>query len=264
MTEERSATKLDIRDGYAILTLNAPDKRNALTGEPMISELIAAFEHPPGGTRVLIVTGAGTAFSAGGNVKEMAERTGMFGGHPDEIAETYRTSVQRLTRAVASTDVVTIAAVNGPAVGAGFDLALGCDLRFASTNAWFAHTFVDLGIIPGDGGLWLLTRIVGHQRAAEISFTGRRIEASEAVDLDVLLDVVEPDALLDRCAALAEMIAAKPAHSIRLTKRLLRHARSMDLDGFLELTAAVQALSHANPEHSEAMNRYLARLKKRT
>lgn len=253
-----SHTRLETGPDYSTLVLARPDIRNALTGEEMLAEIIAAVTDP--GAGVLLITGEGPAFSAGGNIKDMAERRGIFGGTPAEITEGYRLSIQRLTRVMATTDVVTIAAVNGPAVGAGFDLVLGCDLRLGSTDAWFAHTFVDLGIIPGDGGAWLLPRVVGWQRAAEIALTSRRIAADEAVALDILLEAVAPDALMERARQLAGEIAAKPRHSVRLAKRLLRLSRSMDLDGFLELSAALQAVSHGEPAHEEAMGRYLRRL----
>lgn len=209
---------------------------------------------------MLVVDAEGSAFSAGGNVKDMATASGMFAGGPEQLNENYRSSIQRLTRTLATTDLVTIAAVNGPAVGAGFDLALWCDLRIGSTTARFAHTFVDLGIIPGDGGAWLLPRVVGAQRAAELSFTGRMIDAATARDYGVLLEVVDPSDLARHVDELANRIASKPAHSLRLTKRLLRHARTMDLDGFLDLTAALQAIAHGTDAHREAVTDFLGRL----
>src|SRR5690606_10125747 len=127
---DRSHTSLDVQDGFAVLTLNRPEVRNALTDPEMLWEIVDVFDHPP--APVLVVTGAGSAFSAGGNVKEMAAGAGMFAGTVGEVAENYRSTIQRLTRAVAHTEAVTIAAVNGPAVGAGFDLVLGCDLRLGS------------------------------------------------------------------------------------------------------------------------------------
>lgn len=237
----------------ATLTLDQPDTRNAITGEEALNAVISAIASPPAEIGVLVITGAGPAFSAGGNIKDMAARKGLFAGSPEEIMEGYRSSIQQLTRALLETDLATIAAVNGPAIGAGFDLALGCDLRLGSTLARFAHTFVDLGIIPGDGGAWLLPRVVGWQRAAELAFTARSVEAEEAKDLGILLEVIEPQDLMTRVMELARLIASKPAHSIRLAKRLLRHARSMDLAGFLEFSAALQAISHHTEAHHQAM-----------
>ena len=245
--------------GVSVVTLNRPELRNTLTGEEMLDALLAAIsaaEADPA-TAVMVLTGAGRAFSAGGDVKAMSRREGLFSGTPDVMAEAYRATIQRLTRAMLTTDLVTIAAVNGPAVGAGFDLALGCDLRIGSTEARFAHTFVDLGIIPGDGGAWLLPRVVGWQRASELAFTARMIDAAEAERIGVLLEVVPPSDLLARATDLARDIAARPHHSLRLTKRLLRHARTTDLDEFLDLSAAFQAIAHHQPEHLGAVDRYL-------
>lgn len=249
--------RLECSEGVATLTLDHAETRNAITGEKMLAGLISAFDRAETEARVLVVTGAGSAFSAGGNVKDMAERRGLFAGTPDEILEGYRSSIQQLTRRVLATDLATIAAVNGPAIGAGFDLVLGCDLRIGSDRARFAHTFVDLGIIPGDGGAWLLPRVVGWQRAAELSFTARMVEAEEALSLGILLEVAED--LMARVEELAQQIASKPPHSIRLAKRLLRQARSMDLDGFLEYSAALQAVAHHTDGHHAAVAEFVNR-----
>ena len=239
----------------ATLTLARPDIRNAITGPEMLDEFIGAVRHADADPEigVLIITGEGTAFSAGGNIKDMRAGVGLFEGSPDEISEKYRASIQQIPRLMLATDLVTIAAVNGPAVGAGFDIALMCDLRIGSSDARFAHTFIDLGIIPGDGGAWFLPRVVGWQRAAELAFTARIVTAEEALDMGILLEVVEPDELLTRAQVIAEQIAAKPPHSVRLTKRLLRHARSMELDGFLDISAALQSVSHHTEDHREAI-----------
>ena len=263
---DRSETTFDVESGVAVLTLNRPEIRNALTGQQILDEIITTVETADASedVTVLIITGEGSAFSAGGNVKDMDTGSGLFAGDVGTIAEGYRRTIQRLTSTMAETDLVTIAAVNGAAVGAGFDLVLGCDLRIGSTNARFAHTFADLGILPGDGGAWILPRVVGWQRAAELAFTARMIDAEEAAAMDVLLEVVEPDRLMDRCLELATVIAAKPSHSIRLTKRLLRHARHMDLPAFLDLTAAYQAIAHADPQHRTAVRSFLEALESRS
>ena len=263
---DRTETRYTSRDGIGTLTLARPEIRNALTGTEILDEIITTVETADSADNVavLIITGEGSAFSAGGNVKDMDSGTGLFSGDVGTIAEGYRRTIQRLTATMAATDLVTIAAVNGPAIGAGFDLVLGCDLRIGSTNARFAHTFADLGILPGDGGAWMLPRVVGWQRAAELAFTARTIGADEAAALDVLLEVVEPADLMDRTLNLAATIASKPSHSIRLTKRLLRHARQMDLPEFLDLTAAYQAIAHADPQHRTAVSAFLRALDSRS
>lgn len=249
-------------NGVAVVTLARPEVRNALTDVDMLEELLDAIhdaETDPD-TGVLVFEAKGPAFSAGGNIKAMAAKEGMFAGNPAEIIENYRESIQQLTRFMATTDLVTIAAVNGPAIGAGFDLVLGCDLRVGSKHARFAHTFIELGIIPGDGGAWLLPRVVGWQRAAELALTARSVDANEAVRLGILLEVVPEDDLSAHTMELAESIAAKPRPAVVMAKRLLRHSREMGLDSFLELSASLQAAAHATPEHVEAVNAYLERL----
>ncbi|HET8739571.1 MAG TPA: enoyl-CoA hydratase-related protein [Acidimicrobiia bacterium] len=251
--------------GVTVITLSDPDSRNAITGEEMIEDLLDALDEAEGDPDnvVVVFEAEGPAFSSGGNVKDMAAKRGLFSGSPAEMTEKYRTSIQQLTRFLATTDLVTIAAVDGPAVGAGFDLVLGCDLRFGTRRARFAHTFIEMGIIPGDGGAWLLPRVVGWQRATELALTARFITAAEAESYGVLLEVVPEERLSQRVQEVARSIASKPRPAVRLAKRLLRQARSMDLDGFLELSAALQAIAHTTPEHETAVTAYLEKLQDR-
>ena len=244
------------------ITLADPDTRNAITGEEMLDELLDLLDDAESDPEVAVVIldAEGPAFSSGGNVKDMAARSGIFSGSPAEMAEKYRHTIQQLTRFLATTDLVTIASVNGPAVGAGFDLVLGCDLRFGSRNARFAHTFIEMGIIPGDGGAWLLPRVVGWQRATELALTARFITSAEAEAYGVLLEVVPEDKLASRVMEVAETIASKPRPAVVMAKRLLRQARRMDLDGFLELSAALQAIAHSTPEHETAVASYVEKL----
>lgn len=252
-------------DGVSTITLSDPDVRNAITGEETVEEILDALDDAESDPEVVVVIidAEGPAFSSGGNVKDMAAREGLFGGSPVEQLERYRETIQQLTRFLATTDLVTIASVNGPAVGAGFDLVLGCDLRFGSRNARFAHTFIEMGIIPGDGGAWLLPRVVGWQRATELALTARFITAAEAENYGVLLEVVPEDKLDAKVRDVARSIAAKPRPAVVLAKRLLRQAKTMDLDGFLEFTAALQAVAHTTPEHETAVAEYVERLKSR-
>lgn len=245
------------------ISLSDPDTRNAITGEEMLDGLLDALDDAEKDPEIAVVvlTAKGPAFSSGGNVKDMAAREGLFAGSPADMTETYRDTIQQLTRFMATTDLVTIAAVNGPAVGAGFDLVLGCDLRYGSRNARFAHTFIEMGIIPGDGGAWLLPRVVGWQRATELALTARFITSAEAESYGVLLEVVPEDKLEARVMEVADTIASKPRPAVVMAKRLLRQARSMDLDGFLEFSAALQAIAHSTPEHETAVAQYVQKLK---
>ena len=174
-----------------------------------------------------------------------------------QIRQEYRTGIQRLPLALFNLEVPVIAAVNGAAVGAGLDLACMCDVRIASDKAKFAESFVKLGIIPGDGGAWLLTRLVGLSRAAEMAFTGDAIDARQAEQWGLVSRVVAPEELMQAAQTLAERIAANPGHAVRLAKRLLRESLHTRLDTLLELAAAYQALSHQTPDHREAVAAFL-------
>ncbi|WP_066258500.1 crotonase/enoyl-CoA hydratase family protein [Hydrogenophaga flava] len=243
------------RDHIALITINRPDTRNALSGEAMF----AAFEslvdklNADLSVRAAVLTGAGSAFCSGGNVAEMRDRTGMFAGTPDEITERYRQGIQRIPRALARLQVPLIAAVNGPAIGAGNDLACMCDLRIASTTARFAESFVKVGIIPGDGGCWLLPRVVGHAKAAELALTGDTIDADEAQRIGLVSRVVAPDELLPEALKLAGRIAANPPQVLRWTKQLLQQARTGTLDEALDAAGRLQGLAHHTADHAEAV-----------
>lgn len=255
---------LTLEAGVACLTMNRDDVRNALTGTALIDDIITTAEwvNATPDVAVLILTGAGRAFSAGGNVKDMVERSGDFAGDVAEVEGRYRRGIQRIPLALDKLEVPLIAAVNGPAIGAGFDLANMADMRIASDRAKFGETFVNLGIIPGDGGAWFLQRLIGYQKAAELTFTGRVIDALEAMELGLLLEVTEADDLMPRANALAEAIAAKPAEAMRRTKRLMKMARRMELPDFLDVSAMFQGMCHNSDEHMDAVTRFLESMKK--
>ncbi len=237
------------------LTLNAPSERNALSTQFQWDAVVDAIEtvQHHAEAKCLILTGAGSAFCAGGNVKDMQNKQGIAGGSPYAIREGYRRGIQRIPKAMAALDIPAIAAVNGPAIGAGLDLACMCDIRIASEKARFAESFVKLGIIPGDGGAWLLQRIVGYSKAAELSFTGDMLNAQQALDCQLVSQVVPHENLMTTCMALARRIAANPAPALRMTKRLLREAQHQRIEALLEMSAGMQALAHHTVEHDEAV-----------
>ncbi|MDJ0393870.1 crotonase/enoyl-CoA hydratase family protein [Rhodococcus sp. G-MC3] len=250
------------RTGDVLLwTLNDPDARNPISSVGIIDALesaVAEVNRDPS-VRAVILTGAGSAFSSGGNVKHMRDKEGMFGGSPAELRQGYRQGIQRIPKALYHCEVPTIAAVNGPAIGAGCDLALMCDLRIASTTAKFAESFVKVGIIPGDGGAWLLPRAIGMARASEMAFTGEAIDAATALEWGMVSQVVEPDSLLSAAHALANRVAANPPQVLRMTKKLLREGQHQNLESLLELSAAYQAIAHTTADHAEAVDAMLER-----
>lgn len=256
---ELTDSVLEVDDRVAVLTFQRDDVRNALTGTALADDILrtVSWADAEKEISVLIITGAGSAFSSGGNVKEMQEKTGIFSGSAIEIQDQYRRGIQQIPLALHKTEVTLIAAVNGPAIGAGFDLACMCDLRIASVSAVVGETFINLGIIPGDGGAWFLQRLVGYQKAAELTLTGRMLKSDEALQMGLFLDVVAPEDLLHRARELASRIAAKPPQALRLTKRLMKLAQRSELPDFLELCASYQAMAHHTADHKEAVTAFL-------
>lgn len=255
---------LAVNERVATLTFNRHDVRNALTSTAIADDIVSTVEwiNRTPDIAVLIITGDGSAFSSGGNIKDMAERSGDFAGDVQELENRYRQGIQRIPLALHKLEVPVIAAVNGPAIGAGFDIANMCDIRIASSKAKFGETFVNLGIIPGDGGAWFMQRLIGYQKAAELTFTGKVIDAEEAKKIGVVLDVVAPEDLLAHVNKLANEMAAKPVASLRLTKRLMKLAQRTELPDFLDICAVFQGMCHNNPEHLTAVNAMLEKLAK--
>jgi enoyl-CoA hydratase/carnithine racemase len=248
------------RDGDVVtLTLSRPDVRNAF-GHADAAEFVSVLDALARDRTVkaLILTGSGSAFSAGGDMQAMA-RVLEEPRAPASTRMDYRDGILRIPAALHALEIPTIAAVNGAAMGVGCDLACMCDIRIASSRAKFAQSFIKVGLISGDGGVWFLQRVVGWQRAAEMAFTGEPIDAATALRWGLVVDVVEPEQLLPSARSLAARIAANPASTLRMTKRLLREAQTASLDNVLQLSAGLQALAQASPEHAAAVKAFLER-----
>lgn len=244
-------------DGVATLTLNRPEKRNPISERDMVDGLTAALARlqADGTVRAAILTGAGRAFSSGGDLDAMRDALHQRAANPAATIDYYRGGIQRIPLAFEALDIPVIAAVNGPAIGAGCDLACMCDLRIAADTARFAESFVKLGIIPGDGGAWLLPRVVGWSKACEMALTGDPVSAHDALECGLVSQVVPAADLLPTAQALARRIAANPPHAVRATLRLLKEARHTRLDTLLHLSATAQAIAHTTEEHRNALRR---------
>ena len=248
--------------GIVILTMNQPETRNALTGNTAAEEFVKACDEVRADATVkaVIVTATGPVFSSGGNVKDM-RRFFDDALTPDLIREEYRQGIQRIPRALYHLDVPVICAINGPAIGAGLDLTCMCDIRIAAETATFAESFVRVGIVPGDGGAWLLPRAVGLSRASEMAFTGEAIDAQTALAWGLVSRVVPAGQLLAEAKALAARIAANPGVVLRMTKRLLREGQQQSLESLLELSAGYQAIAHKTADHREAVTAFIEKRK---
>jgi len=242
-------------DGVATIVLNRPDARNAL-GATMVAELDTLLSQitRDDTVRAVILTGAGGAFCAGGDVRSMsaAPRT-------PQMWRAGMRRVHRIVKALHALDRPVIAAVDGVAFGAGFSLALLADIVLVSTRARFCMAFGRIGLVPDYGALYTLPRVVGLQRAKEIMFSAREISAAEAVDLDIALEVLEPDALMPRARALAGVLASASPVALAMTKDALNGALDNNLDHMLELEAAAQGIAGTSDYARESFRRFAAK-----
>lgn len=240
------------------LTINRPESRNPLgaADDPENFTEAARRINADRDVRCVILTGAGKAFSAGGNVKAMREGSEGFGGPGVHIREHYRNGIHRIVRSVWGIEVPVIAAVNGPAIGLGNDVACLCDTRIAADTAIFGATFLKIGLIPGDGGAWLLPRIVGIARASELLYTGDTIDAKTAEKWGLVSEVVPAAELMARARAVAEKICGQAPDVLRMTKQLLRQGMTVSFDNIMELSASMQALAHHTSDHKEALDAF--------
>ena len=247
------------KEGHIVtLTMNRPEIRNPL-GE---SDDVKNFEEASSlinndrDVRCVILTGEGAAFSAGGNVKNMKEKKGNFSGSSVALRERYRYGIHRIVRAVWNIEVPVIAAVNGAAVGLGNDVACLADIRIASKNARFGVTFLKIGLIPGDGGAWLLPKIIGLSMASELLFTGKLINADQAKECGLISEVFEEIELMIEANNLAQSIVKQPPDALRMTKKLLREGMISNFETMLEMSANMQALMHLTEDHQEAITAF--------
>ena len=247
------------KEGHIVtLTMNRPEIRNPL-GE---SDDVKNFEEASSlinndrDVRCVILTGEGAAFSAGGNVKNMKEKKGNFSGSSVALRERYRYGIHRIVRSVWNIEVPVIAAVNGAAVGLGNDVACLADIRIASKNARFGVTFLKIGLIPGDGGAWLLPKIIGLSMASELLFTGKLINADQAKECGLISEVFEESELIIEANNLAQSIVKQPPDALRMSKKLLREGMVSNFETMLEMSANMQALMHLTEDHQEAITAF--------
>lgn len=246
--------RYEARGPIATITLDRPEARNAYS-DAMLDGLVAALDmaEADGDVRCIVLTGAGKAFHAGGDLKQMRDGAGMFAGGPVELRRQYVEGIQRIPRRFARCDKPIVAALNGPAIGAGLDLACMCDIRIAARGVKMGSTFVKVGLVPGDGGAYVLARTIGFSRALALVLTGRLVEADEALAIGLVHEVCESDALMATAHRWAEEIAANAPLAVRMTKRAAYRSWDLDLDTALELAASFQGMVQNTADHREAV-----------
>jgi enoyl-CoA hydratase len=234
--------------GVVTITLDSPERRNALDEElsAQLRDAVRGVAADPG-ARCVVLTGAGRAFCSGADLGEFrSQDAGGVLPRREMLGAYYRTFLD-----VRDLAVPTIAAVNGPAIGAGLNLALVCDLRIAGASARFGATFVRLGIHPGGGATYMLTRLLGPARAAEMLLSGEIVDAPRALELGLVNRLVEDSELAASAAALAATIAGNAPRAVRATKRALRIALDADMATMLEVEGLAQAATQESADAGE-------------
>lgn len=237
------------REGHLLwITLNRPEASNAFD-ELMISEFVDCLEEmdEDNDIRCAIVTGKGKNFCAGGDVKKMQNKEGMFAGEPNELRERYKRGIQKIPLAFEKISTPVIAMINGAAIGAGLDLACMCDIRVASPKAKFGETFAKLGLIPGDGGSYFLQRVVGLPMAMEMTLTAAIYGAQEAKEMNLVTYVGED--YEERAKKLSQAICENAPIAVQMAKRSIERAYRADLQTVLELMAAYQGIAQRTEDH---------------
>ena len=256
MHDEFEKILFEINEGVATITINRPEARNALD-EAVRRDLNLAIAHIEKGSKgnihAAILTGAGGAFCAGGDISALRNSSGKPAA---EMREKLRSSHQLMTRWY-NLDIPTIAAVSGTAAGAGFSLALACDFVLAELNARFILSFGRIGLVPDWGALYLLPRIVGLQKAKELCFSARILEAKEAYDIGIVYKVVDNKEVLSEAKTLASRFQSASSLSIGMTKSMLNSSYERDLKTSLEIESSAQAIANNSDYHREAVKRFI-------
>jgi len=246
----------ETKDKIATITFNRPDNLNSFSNE-MIEGYVAALKECQEREDVLVVvvTGAGRAFSAGGDIKAMKESTDR--DNPRVSKSRLWDLVQRIPLTLAEMDKPVIAAVNGPATGAGMDLASMCDFRTAAESARFSQSYARVGLVPGNGGCWFLPRVVGMPKALELLFTADFVDAQEALKIGLVNHVFPDDQLMEQTYKIATTISRRAPISIQLIKRATYQGLRTDLRTHLDQISSHMTIARASEDHMEAVNAFL-------
>lgn len=248
---------LERQDSVGIITLNRPEKLNAICPE-LVTDLVSAIGEMglDPAIRAVLLTGAGRAFCAGGDIGSLLSST----DNPIELMENSRHGA-RIISEMRMMPKPWIAAVNGPAIGAGCNLALGCDIIIAGENASFSQAFINLGLHPDTGGIYLTTRLVGTARACELIFTGKTVSAEEAERIGLINQVVPSDQLEETAKKLAIKLANGPSKAIGMAKKTIYQAMTMDMESILEAEVRAASLSIATEDAKEGIKAIIEKRK---
>ena len=249
----------DIKSGIAYLTLNRPSKLNALSNCMLESLEKALFRvNDDNNVKVVVMRGQGDAFCSGADINEMigGSKSGPHKLNEDQGIDVLRQSFKRSHNIISTiyrSEKPHIAAIQGVAIGAGFDIACACDIRLATRRAKFRSSYVNLGLVPGYGGIWLYQRLMGYGKSAKMILTGDWMEADEALDCGLVDSISNDNELEAESKKLAMMIAKGPPIAIRLSKMLMRDSVTMDLESSLRMAATAEAITLSSEDHKEGV-----------
>jgi 2-(1,2-epoxy-1,2-dihydrophenyl)acetyl-CoA isomerase len=245
-----------VNEGVAKITLNRPERMNAFTFE-MIDAWTAALQQcrTDDAVKVILLTGAGSAFCSGGDIVEMGDRLQQT---PEQRKNELFNRIERIPLALEDLDKPVIAVVNGVATGAGMDMALMCDIRYAARSARFAETYIKVGLVPGAGGAHFLPRLVGVSKALELFLTGEFLDADEALRIGIVNKVFPDDTLMEEVEKIARRMVKSPALTLRMTKRAIYQGMRNDLRTNLDLISSHYAIITATQEHKDLVNKFIA------
>jgi 2-(1,2-epoxy-1,2-dihydrophenyl)acetyl-CoA isomerase len=247
----------ELNDGIGTIRLNRPEKKNPFSPEMVgeIERIVREGQHDDA-LRVLVITGAGDAFSAGGDLGRRSQEVAQADPTPYERKTRLQAGTHRAAKAIEVFDKPLIAAVNGAAAGAGMDLALMCDLRFAARSARFSEAYIRVGLIPGNGGCHFLPRIVGTAKALELLWTGDFVGAEEAERIGLVNRVFDDAKLMEETYAFARRLVQGPPIQQRLIKRLVLQGQRTDLATSLEMVSSAMAIVQNTRDYKEAIQAY--------
>lgn len=234
------------------ITLNRPESRNAFDYDMLdeCARVLRAYQDDPN-VRVIVLTGAGESFCSGGNVKNMGRKTTVV-----ERKSDLWNRMQVIPKTLAAIDKPVIAMINGDAVGGGMDIALMCDIRVASERARFSQAYVKLGLAPGDGGAFFLTRLIGLGRALEILLTGEFVDATRAAAIGMINHVVPHGELRTKTLEIAGTLASLPPLSVQTIKRLTYQSVQSDMIAALDLASSQATILATTDDHGEAVKAF--------
>jgi 2-(1,2-epoxy-1,2-dihydrophenyl)acetyl-CoA isomerase len=259
MSQFKSTTDLDLiqKEEVLYIYLNRPESMNAFSDE-MINSLVDALERAEqdDSIRLSVISGRGKAFCAGGDLKAMEDKSGMFAGDSVELKKRYQEGIQRIPLTIEACQKPILAMVNGAAIGAGLDLACMCDLRIGSTFSKYGETFAKLALVPGDGGSYFLQRVVGFAKAMEMTITGKIYNSDEALSMGLINTLAEPSELENQVNEFIKAILLTAPQAGRMGKEALKRAYHDEVPVMLDMLSTFQGQTQRTEDHFEAIKAF--------